>query len=264
MSINRKSALHRVVNIVLCITGILILAAILILLRFAQVTDYMYHALVKDPERTAPSGQVIVAPADGTVIYIKPVTSGTIPSVVKEGVAVPLEEHLKMKPSRLLKAGYLIGIYMNTYGVHINRVPNNGAVIGQFVYNGPHMDMTEMEKTVILTQLIPGTVSIRRAMGLPPFNIADKADYIVKSARETLVIEEERGATIYIVRIADYYVGRILTWVEVGAHVKRGQKLGMIARGSQTDMYFETSPEMRLSVRVGDYVYGGETVIATY
>ncbi len=78
------------------------------------------------------------------------------------------------------------------------------------------------------------------------------------------MLEEERGSHIYIVRIADYYVGKILTWVEEGDPVRRGQKLGMITWGSQTDVLFEMTPATAIKVSVGDYVYGGETILATY
>ena len=64
--------------------------------------------------------------------------------------------------------------------------------------------------------------------------------------------------------IADYYVGKILTWVDEGQKVARGQKLGMITWGSQTDVLFEETPGMKVLVRPGEYAYGGETVIATY
>ena len=38
----------------------------------------------------------------------------------------------------------------------------------------------------------------------------------------------------------------------------------MITWGSQTDLFIEETPGMQIEVRVGDYVYGGETVLATY
>ena len=101
-------------------------------------------------------------------------------------------------------------------------------------------------------------------LGLEPFAIEDKADYVLKSARETLAIEDERGAYVYVVRIADYWVGKILTWVGEGEQVERGQKLGMITWGSQTDLFIESTPGIEIRVKPGDYVYGGETIVATY
>jgi phosphatidylserine decarboxylase len=258
------SALRNAGSWAILVIGVLLLAAILLMLRFTVATDYLYHALVKDPERTAPAGPVIVSPADGTVLYVRRIRDGIIPQVVKNGVEVPVVEHLKSEPIRPFGDGYLVGIYMNTQGVHLNRIPNSGTVRRRVVYNGPHMDMTEAERTIILTQMIPGLVTARKLLGLPPHDIESSADFVLQSARETLAIEDERGAYLYVVRIADYYVGKILTWVSEGQEVERGAKLGMITWGSQTDLFIEETPGLAVTVEPGDYVYGGETVLATY
>ena len=96
----------------------------------------------------------------------------------------------------------------------------------EYIFNGPHMDMTETEREVIMASLIPGVISLRKLFGLSPFHLRNKSEYILKSARETMVIEEGRGTTLFVVRIADYYVGKILTWVKKGACVTRGEKNG--------------------------------------
>jgi len=46
--------------------------------------------------------------------------------------------------------------------------------------------------------------------------------------------------------------------------VTTGQKFGYISWGSQTDILIESSPELSVSVKPGDHVKGGETVIAEY
>ncbi|GJL65883.1 MAG: hypothetical protein NPIRA05_08540 [Nitrospirales bacterium] len=262
--IERKQTFRTFSGYVLFALALLILGSIAALLRLTVVTDYMYHALVKDPERQIPEGNVIVSPADGTILYVRKIQDGIIPEVIKKGVPVPMIEHLKGTPARPFNAGYLIGIYMNTQGVHINRMPNHGTVTRQMIFNGPHMNMTGAETKIILTQMIPGLVSLRKALGLEPFGFMDEADYVLKSARETIVVEDERGASLYIVRIADFYVGKILTWVGEGESVTRGQKIGLISWGSQTDLFIEETPGMTITVSVGDYVYGGETVVAMY
>ncbi len=243
---------------------LLILAGMFLLLRFAVVTDYMYHALVKDPERTVPPGRVIVAPADGTVLYVKRVEAGLIPELVKRGVPVPLTEHLKTAPETAFGSGTLVGIYMNSDGVHVNRVPISGEIKQRIIFNGPHIDMSEAERVIILTQLLPGLASFKKLLGLPPYDIDGKADFVLKSARETLVLEDIRGVRVYVTRIADYSVGKILTWVGEGEAVETGQKLGMITWGSQTDIFFEDSPGIRPRARVSEFVYAGESVLATY
>ncbi|TFH50984.1 MAG: phosphatidylserine decarboxylase [Lysobacterales bacterium] len=264
MAQERARSAGRIWGYAFFVLGLLILGSLGVLLRFTQVTDYLYHGLVKDPEREIPDGRVIVSPADGRVLYVTKIHDGIIPQVIKTGVPVAIVDHLKGEPLRPFKDGYLIGIYMNTQGVHINRMPNNGIVEKQTIFNGPHMDMTDAEVKIILTQMIPGKVTLRKMLGMAPYDIEDEADYVLKSARETLAVKDERGAYLYIVRIADYYVGKILTWVAEGESVARGQKLGMITWGSQTDLFIEDTPGMAVTVDVGDYVYAGETVVATY
>ena len=245
-------------------SGLMALAGLALLFRFAQATDYLYHALVKDPPRHAPSGDVLVAPADGTVLYVTPIEGGVIPEVVKRGVPVPLADHLKTQPAPNFGDGFLIGIYMNGDGVHINRVPISGRVKQRIIFNGPHMNMSPAERIIILTQLLPGWAGLKKLLGFSPYDIAEEADFILKSARETLVIADVRGVRVYVTRIADYGVGKILTWVQEGQQVFTGQKLGMITWGSQTDIFVEATPGLAPQVRVGQYLYAGETILATF
>lgn len=244
--------------------GLLALLSIILLLRLSIVTDHLYHALVKDPPRHIPDGNNIVSPADGIVLYVKNVQDGNVPEVIKKGVAIPLEGMIKAAPTELIKKGYLIGIYMSLESVHINRVPVEGTYVKQIVFNGPHMSMTEQEKTVILTSMIPGLVTVKKLFGMDPFAVEKHGDYILKSARETSVFRDSRGTLVYVIRIADFWVGKILTWIQEGQKVEKGQKMGMITWGSQVDTCFEDSPGLKINVKVGDYVYAGETILASY
>jgi phosphatidylserine decarboxylase len=244
--------------------GVLMLVLVLLLLRLTVVTDYFYHSLVKDPPRRIPSGNNIVSPADGIVLYIKEIQDGITPEVVKKGVAIPLKELIKGEITKPMKKGYLIGIYMNTESVHINRVPVDGICEKQIVFNGPHMSMMKMDKAVILTKMIPGLVTLKKLLGLDPFSIEKNGDYILKSARETSVFKDTRDTFVYVIRIADFWVGNILTWIEENQKVKKGQKMGTITWGSQVDICFAHSPGLKLNVKIGDYIYAGETILASY
>lgn len=243
--------------------GIAALVAVFLMLRVSVVTDRFYHTVVKDPERTAPAGNSILSPADGRIIYIKPIENGILPEVVKRGVPIPLEEVIKQTPDKPLENGYLIGIYMNTESVHVQRAPFDGRYVEQIVFNGPHMSMMEMDRKVILTQLVPGWVSMRKALGIDPYAIEEHGDYVLKSARETSVFEDENGQTLYMIRIADFWVGKILTWASPGDELERGERFGMITWGSQVDVCFATEPNLEIQVAVGDYVRAGETILAT-
>jgi phosphatidylserine decarboxylase len=243
--------------------GLVGLCCVLLLLRLTFVTDYFYHSIVKDPERIVPEGDNIVSPADGTVLYVKPIVDGVLPEVVKRGVSIPLSELIKAAPASTMRRGYLIGIYMNTESVHVNRVPVDGVFHEQIVFNGPHVSMMEIDKSVILTQLVPGLVTGKKMLGVDPFSIETNGDYVLKSARETSVLKDLRGAHVYVIRIADYWVGKILTWIEEGQPVEKGERMGMITWGSQVDICFEETAGMKLHVKTGDYVYAGETILAS-
>ena len=259
-----KKTAKRWIGWVTLVLGLLMLALIVLLLRLTIVTEYFYHALVKDPPRHIPDGNNIVSPADGIVLYVKKVQNGIIPEVVKRDVAIPLKEMIKTDPSAQMKEGYLIGIYMNMESVHITRVPADGTYVKQIVFNGPHMSMNEQEKAVILTAMVPGLVTIKKLLGMEPFSIEKHGDYILKSARETSVFKDSRGTFVYVIRIADFWVGKILTWIKEGQEVKKGQKMGMVTWGSQVDICFEHSPGLKIQANVGDYVYAGETILASY
>lgn len=259
-----NKSLKRCTGWIALVPGVLVLVLILLSLRLSLVTDYFYHALVKDPHRQIPSGDNIVSPADGTVLYVKNVRNGVIPEVVKKGIPIPLKEMLKCDPKGEVQDGYLIGIYMNGESVHINRVPIDGIYEKQIVFNGPHMSMLEMDKAVILTAMIPGLITAKKLLGIEPFSIEENGDYILKSARETSIFKDKRGTYVYVIRIADYWVGNILTWIKEGQEVTKGQKIGNITWGSQVDIYFEHTSGIKVHVNVGDYVYAGETILATY
>jgi phosphatidylserine decarboxylase len=260
----QKKRTKRWIGWLTLVIGLSVLVHVVLLLRLSVVTDHLYHALVKDPPRQIPTGNNIVSPADGIVLYVKKIEDGIVSEVVKKGVAIPLKNLIKSEPAEVMKKGYLIGIYMNVESVHITRMPIDGIYTKQIVFNGPHMSMSKQERVVILTAMIPGLVTVKKILGIDPFSIEKNGDYILKSARETSVIKDIRGTFVYIIRIADYWVGNILTWIEKGQKVKKGQKIGMITWGSQVDICFEHTPGLKVHVNVGDYVYAGETILASY
>ena len=124
-------------------------------------------------------------------------------------------------------------------------MPNSSAAIWHIDARLPPISGRPTETTTILTQLLPGWVTVKKLFGREPYDLQNNADYILKSARETLIFEDVRGTDVYVVRIADFLMGRILTWVEVGQEVSTGQRLGMITWGSQTDVIFEDSSGMQ-------------------
>lgn len=82
--------------------------------------------------------------------------------------------------------------------------------------------------------------------------------------------ENEHAATYFrsgdkrfIVRqIAGLLARRILTYMEAGSTVARGDRLGYIRFGSRVDVVLPSS--FKLSIEIGDSVKGGETVIGYF
>lgn len=80
--------------------------------------------------------------------------------------------------------------------------------------------------------------------------------------RQLLAIEGVRGALV-VVQVAGLLARRIRRWVEPGATLRAGQKLGMIKFGSRTDVIVPLGQARALVAR-GDRVRAGLTPIARY
>jgi phosphatidylserine decarboxylase len=72
---------------------------------------------------------------------------------------------------------------------------------------------------------------------------------------------EVPGQRVGLRLIAGVIARRIVPWAAVGDAVKRGERVSLIQFGSRLDVYLP--PTVRLQVKVGDRVRGGETVLAT-
>jgi phosphatidylserine decarboxylase len=69
------------------------------------------------------------------------------------------------------------------------------------------------------------------------------------------------GATTLVVRqITGAIARRIVGWSKVGDRVAKGERFGMIRFGSRTEVYLPLDSE--ITVRRGDRVKGGETIVA--
>jgi phosphatidylserine decarboxylase len=78
--------------------------------------------------------------------------------------------------------------------------------------------------------------------------------------RRALVIETETGEKIGVMLIAGLIARRIVTFVEEGASVARGERIGLIRFGSRVDVYLPA--DASVLVASGQTAIGGETVLA--
>lgn len=73
---------------------------------------------------------------------------------------------------------------------------------------------------------------------------------------------EPKDTKVGVRLIAGVLARRIVPWVKTGDAVARGDRISLIQFGSRVDVYLPVSVKIR--VRLGDRVVGGETVIAEF
>ncbi len=121
-----------------------------------------------------------------------------------------------------------ISIFLNVFDVHVNRSPIAG-IIRRVSY----------QKGKFLNAMNPAS--------------ADQNE-------QNLVTVEGEGHTVIFKQIAGLLARRIVFNFNLGDHVQRGQRIGLIKFGSRVDVLFPTSAGIQ--VKVGDRVKGGSSVLA--
>lgn len=203
----------------------------------------------RDPVRVSPQDpDVVVSPCDGQVVYIRRVEDGAVHSE-KLGQKITVREitHADWPAGVAPGRGWLIGIYMSPLDVHFNYAPLAGKVTA-IEHTGAKLNlpMVDLWEYVQLTWL-------RRAVDL--FG----KRYALENERQTVFLEGR--AKVAMVEIADKFVSKIRTYIEVGDALRPGQKVSFIERGSQVDLFLFTE-DVAFEVSVGDQVYGAQTVLA--
>jgi phosphatidylserine decarboxylase len=202
---------------------------------------------LRDPKRTPPSGNVLVSPADGYVLYIKPVAKGEIPMAIKNENRILLSEVTGV-PDFNNCSGTLVGIWMTALSVHRNRAPLSGTVV-----------LKKHHKNELNLSMIRPPIELL----FKPKTATPDHPYYLTNERLTTGIQTERG-TLFITQIADQWINRIVSWVDEGESVETGQQYGMIRFGSQCDLFIPDSMDLNLTIQKGQYLYAGESVIGTY
>jgi phosphatidylserine decarboxylase len=72
---------------------------------------------------------------------------------------------------------------------------------------------------------------------------------------------DHHGVAVVCRQIVGILARRIVTRLAVGQHVGRGERFGIMKFGSRIDLFLPRSS--RITVKVGDRVVGGESVVAT-
>lgn len=121
-----------------------------------------------------------------------------------------------------------LSVFMTVFNVHVNRVPTTG--------------------TIRSVQYHPGTFVSANL---------DKAS--LENEHNAVVVESEDGGEICYVQIAGLVARRIVSWVQPGQRMERGQRCGIICFGSRLDVYLP--PDARAAVSVGQKVRAGTSIL---
>jgi phosphatidylserine decarboxylase len=130
---------------------------------------------------------------------------------------------------RFLKAKALkVSIFMSVFDVHLNRAPASGSIVER-CYN-------------------PGK-----------FLVASRDKASLLNEQNALVLETDDRWRMVFIQIAGLVARRIVCYAKAGDTLRRGEIFGMIRFGSRVDLYLP--PDVKPSVRVGQHVKGGESII---
>jgi len=165
----------------------------------------------RDPHRMTPTRDgLVVSPADGLVVSV---------------ARVPWPKELAMGEGEATR----IGIFMNVFDVHVNRVPVDGRIT-RLAY-------------------VPGAF----------FNASfDKSSE--QNERQLVAMETRDGRRLAFVQIAGLVARRIVCKLTEGQTVLAGERMGMIRFGSRVDVYL---PDGVSSLVIeGQRCVAAETVLA--
>ena len=201
----------------------------------------------RNPPRTPPPGDGLLAPADGRVVYVKRLTEAEPVLNLKRGLSARLTDIAR---ADLELPKLLIGVFMSPFDVHYNRAPLGGVIefIRHYPGRGSNLNMGRMHRRILARR--------------QPYY--EGSGHIVQNERTVTKINGSlRGAALpcYVIQIAAKTVSGIDSYFTPGEAVERGATLGMIRIGSQVDVVVPWHDEWNVRVRPGDRVRAGETVL---
>lgn len=176
----------------------------------------------RDPKRIIPKGYNIVAPADGRVISI--IDTAKASTTIKKG----LMGKIRLLTRDVAEQCHAISIFMSPLDVHINRSPISGVV-----------------------------KSVKHSKG--KFFVAFNLEKSLLNEKNEIIIESKE-LKVKVIQIAGFLARKIKCYVKKNQKLNKGDRIGMIALGSQTTLVLPKG--VVLKVKVHDYVKAGSTVIA--
>ena len=202
------------------------LATLGIILITVSVLLFLFWKVVflRNPKRTTPAGDFVIAPADGKIVEILEF-SGQEVKLFKGGQR--LLGIINTLTSDVADEGYIVSIFMSPLDVHVNRAPISGTVEGVVHSTGKFLAVNTFEAGLV----------------------NEKAETVIQGT-----------IRVKMIQIAGFLARRVITNVDPGEAVRAGQEVGLINLGSQVTMILPKS--VTLKVNKGDRTVAGETILA--
>jgi phosphatidylserine decarboxylase len=121
-----------------------------------------------------------------------------------------------------------ISIFLSVFDVHVNRSPITGVIRDVYYQKGKY-----------LNAMNPASA---------------------EHNEQNVVTVEGEGQTVIFKQIAGLLARRIVFTKQVGDHLARGERVGLIKFGSRVDVLLDESASVQ--IKVGDRVKGGASVLA--
>ena len=140
-----------------------------------------------------------------------------------------VEVKAAVEPHFIKGEAQMVAIFLSVFDVHVQRSPIAGEIK--------------------LVKYVPGKFLDARSPKVSEEN-----------ENRIIGIEAPDGMRVTVRQIAGLIARRIVGWADTGARLERGERFGMIRFGSRVETFLP--PGTTVLVKVGDYVKGGETILA--
>lgn len=125
-----------------------------------------------------------------------------------------------------------VAIFMSLLDVHVNRVPLSGRVLQKEYKKGDFLKASE-------------------------------PDASHRNEAVDMVLETEFGK-ILVRQVAGIVARRIVNGTNIGDDLQKGERYGMIKYGSRIEVFVPMNLPFKITVKVGDRVKAGETVVGVF
>ena len=125
---------------------------------------------------------------------------------------------------------YKAAVFMSLFDVHVNRAPCSGKVGMRRHHDGSFLNAMRGESSV-------------------------------RNERTLLGVTARDGRKVLVKQVAGLIARRIVTLPAEGDAMNRGERIGMVKFGSRLEVYVSAAGAFEFSVRVGERVRAGESIL---